>query len=70
MKIILASQSPGRKKLFENITQDFEVITSNFDESSIKKTTPKKYVKILAKHKCEAVFDKTNGDRCKGRHWL
>lgn len=31
-KIILASQSPRRKILLKNITENFEVIPSNFDE--------------------------------------
>jgi predicted house-cleaning NTP pyrophosphatase (Maf/HAM1 superfamily) len=31
-KIILASQSPRRKILLKNITENFETIPSNFDE--------------------------------------
>ncbi|MGL5822598.1 MAG: Maf-like protein [Sarcina sp.] len=36
MTIILASQSPRRQELLKKITEDFIVIKSNFDESSVK----------------------------------
>ncbi|MGL4741110.1 MAG: nucleoside triphosphate pyrophosphatase, partial [Sarcina sp.] len=36
MTIILASKSPRRKELLKKITDDFIVVKSNFDESSVK----------------------------------
>ena len=64
MKIILASKSPSRKKLFEMIVKEFEVVVSNFDESSINVKSPKKLVETLSKCKCEKVFEMTMGERC------
>ncbi len=64
MKIILASKSPDRKTLFKTIYKDFEVIDSNFDESTITFSNPKKLVMSLASGKCESVFNSTQGERC------
>ncbi len=64
MRIILASKSPDRKKLFKTIYDDFEVIDSKFDESAIKINSPKKLVETLATGKCEAVFNSTQDARC------
>ena len=33
MRVILASKSPRRKELLKSITQNFEIIVSNSDES-------------------------------------
>lgn len=63
MKIILASKSPDRKILFKTIYKDFEVIDSNFDESTITAKSPTKLVMSLAEGKCEAVFNSTTGAR-------
>lgn len=59
MKIILASASPRRIELLKKITEDYEVISSTFDEDSIKniESDPEKLVKILAESKAKAVFD-------------
>ena len=64
MEIILASKSPRRKELLSTIVNDFKIIESTFDESSIKINNPKKLVKALAQGKCEKVFNKTTGVRC------
>ena len=57
MKIILASKSPRRKELLENLGLKFQIITSEADESSYEKN-PEDLVKILAKRKGDAVVDK------------
>lgn len=58
MKIILASNSPRRKELLYKIVNNFEIIPSNFDESSINEKRPNKLVKKLAQAKGEEVFEK------------
>ena len=63
MRIILASKSPDRKALFKTIYDNFEVIDSGFDESTIHAKTPEKLVKLLAQGKCEKVFNSTDGER-------
>lgn len=64
MRVILASKSPDRKTLFKTLYDNFEVQDSNFDESTIKCSTPKKLVMALAEGKCESVFNATSGERC------
>jgi septum formation protein len=54
-KIILASNSPGRKMLFEKYFKDFLIIPSNFDENNIKDNDPVKLTELLAFKKCEEV---------------
>ena len=54
-KIILASQSPWRKKLLFWIGVDFDVMISDFDESSVNIDDPKELVKVLAEKKVETV---------------
>jgi len=54
-KIILASQSPWRKKLLSWIRLEFEVRVSDFDEKSVRVEDPKELVKILAEKKAETV---------------
>lgn len=58
MRIILASNSPRRKELLHQIFEKFEIIKSNFDESTIKEKEPKKLVQILSLKKAEEVFEK------------
>lgn len=57
MEIILASSSPARKKLFSQLGIPFKVITSNLDESKIKKNAkgPKELVTKLALEKAKTV---------------
>lgn len=54
-KIILASGSPRRKELLEKIGLEFEIVKSNFDESSVTIKCPKKLVMKLADSKAEEV---------------
>ncbi len=57
MKFILASKSPRRKEILENLGFDFEIITAQTDENSEIKD-PKKLVTELAKRKALAVKQK------------
>lgn len=63
MRVILASSSPRRKELLRSITQNFEVIVSNSDESFQKGLTIEDQSKRIAYLKAKAVFDQTQGDR-------
>lgn len=54
MKWILASQSPRRREILENIGLDFRVVTADTDETC-HKSDPVEYVTILATRKGEAV---------------
>lgn len=50
-KIVLASASPRRKQLLKQISLDFIVRASNFDEDQIYNENPEQYVMQLAKSK-------------------
>lgn len=56
MKLILASQSPRRKEILTNLGLEFEVVTSDADESS-EITDPYALVEELSRRKGEAVRD-------------
>jgi len=58
MKIILASKSERRKELLKKIVRDFEVIGSNFDETSIKENDPVKYALKCAIEKAKIVGER------------
>lgn len=60
-KIILASQSPWRKKLLSWLGIEFEVMVSDFDESSVGINDPKELVKVLAEKKAEIVAKDFSG---------
>ncbi len=57
MKIILASKSPRRKEILENLGIEFEIIVSDADEESGEKN-PAYLVKELSLRKGRAVADK------------
>lgn len=57
-KIILASKSPRRKKLLEQIGLEFEIVDSNYDEDMAVISDPIELVKFLALKKAEAVAAK------------
>lgn len=59
MKLILASQSPRRREILENLGFPFRVITADTDETCTERA-PRRYVEILAERKGRAVFDKLN----------
>ncbi|OHT15642.1 maf protein [Tritrichomonas foetus] len=60
MKIVLGSSSPRRKELLGKIC-NFEVIPSNFDESTINPSmfpNPSEFVRVQARKKCEEIADR------------
>ena len=57
MNLILASKSPRRKEILENLGVKFDILTLETDENT-EETCPEKYVEELAKRKGEAVRDK------------
>ncbi|MCI9413224.1 MAG: septum formation protein Maf [Clostridia bacterium] len=63
MRVILASKSPRRKELLKSITQNFEIIVSNSDESFQEGLTIEEQSKRIAYLKAKTVFDQTQGDR-------
>lgn len=54
--LILASSSPRRRELLEQIGLTFEIETANIDETPQLGEAPLAYVKRLAEHKAAAVF--------------
>lgn len=60
MRIILASKSPRRKELLEQIGLSFEVLVSDADEN-LDIDTPEEFVKELSRIKSKAVMDLMNG---------
>lgn len=59
-KIILASQSPRRKWLLEQIGLDFDIIPSNFDEDIEGKKFSKKLIESLAYEKAKEVSERND----------
>ena len=57
-KIILASQSPRRRELLANITEDFEVIVSDVEEILPAGLSPEEVPEYLASLKARAVADR------------
>ena len=57
MNLILASKSPRRKEILENLGVRFDIITLETDERTTE-TDPEKYVEELARRKGEAVRQK------------
>jgi septum formation protein len=60
-RIVLASGSPRRKELLEQIGLEFEVIVSN-EEEQVTSNIPSDIVKELSLLKAKSVFDKLSGD--------
>lgn len=60
-KIILASGSPRRKELLEQIGIEFDIITSDVDETTLI-TQPDECVKYLSRIKAQAVWDMVKDD--------
>lgn len=63
MRIILASKSPRRRELMKWITDNYEVIVSNAEESHIEGLTIEEESKRLAYIKAKKVFDETSENR-------
>ncbi|MHA1476255.1 MAG: Maf family protein [Promethearchaeota archaeon] len=62
IKLILASKSRDRKKLFERAQIPIEIIPSDFDEKSIHESDPKELVKKIASAKAKKVMKKWNDE--------
>lgn len=61
IRCVLASGSPRRKELLTQVGIEYEVITSNVDES-IELMAPDKTVEILSQRKAESVFNGIDGE--------
>jgi len=59
---ILASASPRRSDILNQIGIKFKVMESNVNEEISEKCSPEKYVEILAERKAEAVFNNISED--------
>jgi septum formation protein len=57
-KIILASQSPRRKKILEQVGLNFDVVVSDFDETKIRFKTPQEMVERLSLEKARIIAKK------------
>ena len=57
MNLILASQSPRRKEILENLGLSFEIVVANADESSAL-TDPRALVELLSRRKAAAVRER------------
>lgn len=55
MKFILASKSPRRREILENLGLDFSIVTSEADESYTEGTAPSDVVMTLSARKAAAV---------------
>ena len=62
MRIILASKSPRRRELLSAVTDNFEIITREVDESLAPEIHPKCGVELLAIRKGAAVADEVGAD--------
>ncbi|HWI47991.1 MAG TPA: Maf family protein [Rummeliibacillus sp.] len=58
---ILASASPRRKEIFEQLNIPFEIITSDVEETSLQASKVSQYVKEVALLKARDVAKKTQG---------
>lgn len=61
MRIVLASASPRRRELLEQLGIEFEVCVSDVDEN-ISETVPPRMVEELSARKAEAVLRQIEGD--------
>lgn len=57
MKFVLASNSPRRREILRELHYDFEVLTADFDESSVSLEDPAQGVQELAKGKASAAAE-------------
>ena len=62
MKIILGSQSVVRKKILEKMGYEFEVMSADIDEKSIRFDDPVKLTMVLANAKADALVPRLDKD--------
>ncbi len=60
--LVLASQSPRRREMFDRLGLDYIAVSSDADEVIKDTVTPEEYVKILAKRKAEAIIKASAGE--------
>ncbi len=58
MKIILGSQSKGRKLMLEEMGIEFNIVPANIDEKAIRLDNPKDLVLVIARAKAEALKER------------
>jgi len=58
MKIILGSQSAGRKRVLEQMGYDFEIVPADIDEKAIRFSDPRELTLALARAKAQALLKK------------
>ena len=63
MKIILASQSPRRKELLEQLGVEFNIDVSYIEEKQQPNESAQEYVQRLSKEKAEAIVFKQSKDK-------
>ena len=61
LPILLASRSPRRKELLEQLGVNFTIAAANIDESTIDDEAPRDYVLRLAREKALAGLEQTAG---------
>ncbi len=54
-RIILASQSPARKRLLKRLGYSFQAIPAHLDEESYRAASPRALVQLLAREKARAI---------------
>lgn len=64
-KLILASQSPSRKKILSDMGYLFESVPSEFEERFDMKKTPQENAVLLSEGKAQAVFDRLSPEEQK-----
>lgn len=62
MNIILASASPRRREILENVKVDFTIIKSNIKEVILENESPKEVAMRLAFEKCMDIASKNTND--------
>lgn len=60
MRIILGSQSAGRKRMLAEMGLEFEVMSADIDEKAVRRETPAQLVLALAAAKAEALKPRIN----------
>lgn len=60
--LILASQSPRRREMFDRLGLNYQALTSDADETITESLTPADYVKTLALRKAEALSTSVSKD--------
>ena len=61
-KIVLASTSPRRRELLKKITENFEIVSPDYDEKICDKEFSYNLVETTAKRKCESVISSIDYD--------